>query len=59
MRSWSLLAASDGSLWFGRVEGGLLRLRNGAWRRYEPGSGTTLADILSGAVRGLTSNRAG
>jgi diguanylate cyclase (GGDEF)-like protein len=27
--------------------------------RYEPGSGTTLADILSGAVRGLTSNRAG
>ena len=26
--------------------------------RYEPGSGTTLADILSGAVRGLTSNRA-
>ena len=27
--------------------------------RYEPGSGATLADILSGAVRGLTSNRAG
>ncbi|HEX3301219.1 MAG TPA: GGDEF domain-containing protein [Actinomycetota bacterium] len=27
--------------------------------RYEPGSGTTLADILSGAVRGLTGNRAG
>src|SRR3954462_4152001 len=26
--------------------------------RYEPGSGTTLADILSGAVRGLTGNRA-
>src|SRR3954463_13151964 len=27
--------------------------------RYEPGSGTTLADILSGAVRGLTGDRAG
>jgi len=27
--------------------------------RYEPGSGTTLAEILSGAVRGLTANRAG
>lgn len=27
--------------------------------RYEPGSGTTLADILSGAVRGLASNRSG
>jgi diguanylate cyclase (GGDEF)-like protein len=27
--------------------------------RYEPGSGTTLAEILSGAVRGLTSNRTG
>lgn len=27
--------------------------------RYEPGSGTSLADILGGAVRGLTSNRAG
>jgi diguanylate cyclase (GGDEF)-like protein len=27
--------------------------------RYEPGSDTTLAEILSGAVRGLTSNRAG
>jgi GGDEF domain-containing protein len=27
--------------------------------RYEPGSGTTLAEILSGAVRGLTGNRAG
>jgi diguanylate cyclase (GGDEF)-like protein len=26
--------------------------------RYEPGSGTTLADILSGALRGLTGNRA-
>ena len=39
VRSWTLLAASDGSLWFGRVEGGLLRLRNGAWKRYAPGSG--------------------
>lgn len=27
--------------------------------RYEPGSGTTLGEILSGAVRGLTSNRTG
>ncbi len=39
VRSWSLLAARDGSLWFGRVEGGLLRLRNGVWTRYAPGSG--------------------
>src|SRR5215218_9358558 len=39
VRSWSLLAARDGSLWFGRIEGGLLRLRNGVWKRYAPGSG--------------------
>ena len=45
MRSWSLLAASDGSLWFGRVEGGLLRLRNGAWKRYEPGSGVPAGQV--------------
>ena len=30
----------DGSLWFGRIDGGLLRrLRDGVWRRYPPGSG--------------------
>ncbi len=45
MRSWSLLAASDGSLWFGRVEGGLLRLRNGVWKRYEPGSGVPAGQV--------------
>jgi diguanylate cyclase (GGDEF)-like protein len=44
-RSWSLLAASDGSLWFGRVEGGLLRLRNGVWRRYAPGSGVPAGQV--------------
>jgi diguanylate cyclase (GGDEF)-like protein len=38
--SWSLLSAGDGSLWFGRMDGGLLRrLRNGTWRRYPAGSG--------------------
>lgn len=36
---WSLLSASDGSLWFGRLQGGLLRLRNGVWSRIAPGSG--------------------
>jgi diguanylate cyclase (GGDEF)-like protein len=53
-RSWSLLAASDGSLWFGRVEGGLLRLRNGVWRRYAPGSG-----VPAGQVGALVEDRQG
>ena len=39
VQCWSMLAASDGSLWLGRLEGGLLRLRNGVWARIAPGSG--------------------
>jgi diguanylate cyclase (GGDEF)-like protein len=40
VESWSVLAAGDGSLWFGRMEGGLLRrLRDGTWRRYPAGAG--------------------
>ncbi|HEY0512936.1 MAG TPA: diguanylate cyclase [Thermoanaerobaculia bacterium] len=39
LRIWSLLAASDGSLWFGRMDGGLLRLQDRVWTRYGPGSG--------------------
>jgi diguanylate cyclase (GGDEF)-like protein len=45
---WSLLSASDGSLWFGRLEGGLLRLRNDVWTRFAPGSG--LPSGLIGAL---------
>src|SRR6476661_3106264 len=36
VRIWSVLAVSDGSLWFGRVEGGLLILRDGTWERRPP-----------------------
>ena len=36
---WSLLAASDGSLWFGRTVGGVCRLHQGAWTWYAPGAG--------------------
>jgi signal transduction histidine kinase/CheY-like chemotaxis protein/ligand-binding sensor domain-containing protein len=34
--SWikSILPASDGSLWFGRVQGGLLTFRDGVWQRH-------------------------
>jgi ligand-binding sensor domain-containing protein len=39
LRLWSLLGASDGSLWLGRVDGGVLRLRDGVWTRYAPGAG--------------------
>ena len=63
--SWSMLAASDGSLWFGRVDGGLLRrLRDGTWRRHPAGGGlpaglvgALLEDgrgtIWAGTVKGL------
>ena len=45
---WSLLAASDGSLWLGRTVGGLRRLRGGVWTWYPPG-----VDIPSGPVSAL------
>ncbi len=48
---WSLLAASDGSLWFGRLEGGLLRFVNGAWTRIAPGSGLP-AGLVGALVEG-------
>jgi diguanylate cyclase (GGDEF)-like protein len=63
--SWSLLSASDGSLWFGRVDGGLLRrLRDGTWRRHPVGDGlpggligALLEDgrgtVWAGTVKGL------
>jgi diguanylate cyclase (GGDEF)-like protein len=38
-RIWTMLAARDGSLWFGYKQGGLLRLRAGTWTRYAPGRG--------------------
>ncbi|MFL6193204.1 MAG: diguanylate cyclase [Thermoanaerobaculia bacterium] len=34
---WSTLAGRDGSLWLGKVSGGLLRLRNGVWTRFGAG----------------------
>lgn len=50
--SWSVLAGSDGSLWFGRMEGGLLRrFRNGSWARYPPGSGLP-AGLVGALVEG-------
>ncbi len=35
----SILAASDGSLWFGKSEGGAVRLKNGEWTVYSSESG--------------------
>jgi signal transduction histidine kinase/CheY-like chemotaxis protein/ligand-binding sensor domain-containing protein/HPt (histidine-containing phosphotransfer) domain-containing protein len=37
----SILAASDGSMWFGRSEGGAARLKNGEWTIYSDESGLT------------------
>src|SRR5437763_9387666 len=59
---WSLLSARDGSLWLGRLQGGLLRLRNGVWTRIAPGSGlpagliSALAEGSPGTVWAGTSN---
>ncbi len=50
----SLLAASDGSIWFGQVLGGLFVLRNGAWEHHEVAEG-----VSSGQVRCLTERRNG
>src|SRR3954453_23583876 len=36
---WTMLAGSDGSLWFGRTAGGLRRLYRGGWTWYPPGDG--------------------
>ncbi len=45
---WTMLAASDGSLWFGRTAGGLRRLHQGVWTWYPPGR-----DMPSGAVSAI------
>jgi len=46
-RIWSLLAASDGSVWFGRKEGGLVWLHGGIWTRYPPGAGLPAGFVTS------------
>jgi diguanylate cyclase (GGDEF)-like protein len=51
---WSLLAGRDGSLWLGRLDGGLLRLRNGVWSRHAAGS-----DIPAGLVSSLVEDDGG
>jgi len=50
----SLLAASDGSMWFGQVLGGLFVLRNGIWEHHEVAEG-----VSSGQVRCLAERRNG
>jgi len=50
----SLLAASDGSIWFGQVLGGLFVLRNGNWEHHEVAEG-----VSSGQVRCLAERRNG
>ncbi len=44
----SILAASDGSLWFGQVNGGVVALRNGVWQSFAIAAG-----VASGQVRCL------
>ena len=51
VQCWSMLGASDGSLWLGRTEGGLLHLRNGVWTRIAPGSGLP-AGLVNALVEG-------
>ncbi len=50
----SILAASDGSMWFGQVLGGLYALRNGAWEHHDIAEG-----VASGQVRCLAERRSG
>src|SRR3954463_16540686 len=54
VQSWSMLAASDGSLWLGCLEGGPLRLPNGVWTRIAPDSG-----LPAGRVGPLVDGSAG
>ncbi|HEY2292289.1 MAG TPA: hypothetical protein VGM86_16440, partial [Thermoanaerobaculia bacterium] len=51
VQCWSMLGASDGSLWLGRLEGGLLRLQNGVWSHIAPGSGLP-AGLVSALAEG-------
>ncbi len=44
----SMLSASDGSLWFGQVNGGVLALRNGVWESHDISE-----EVTSGQVRCL------
>jgi len=48
------MAASDGSIWFGQVLGGLFVLRNGTWEHHEVAEG-----VSSGQVRCLAERRNG
>jgi len=45
----SILSASDGSLWFGQVKGGVVTLRDGAWQTHDIAEG-----VASGQVRCLS-----
>jgi len=59
---FSLLAAGDGSLWFGLPEDRLLRLRAGVWRRFDPRSGVPagiIASLIETVERGRSTVWAG
>jgi len=52
----AILAASDGSLWFGRVQGKILTLKDGVWQNHAEASGVPtdqvrcLAERLDGTI---------
>ena len=43
----SMVAAGDGSLWFGRDQGGLCRLKDGVWTGFDTEDGLPATQVLS------------
>ncbi len=43
----SMIATKDGSLWFGREQGGVCRLKDGVWTRFDTQDGLPSTKVLS------------